>query len=80
MQNVCLVQICFMDDRGYQFEGHYIRTICNWRRATDERGLIEIEWSKYNYQLLNMILDELMPWYKQNYDFSLLEVTRYNTD
>ena len=24
-----------------------------------------------------MILEELMPWYKEQYDFSLLEVNRY---
>ena len=66
----------FMADKGYQFEANYVKTIRNWRRANDERGLNERERSKYNYQLYNMMLDELMPWYKEQYDFSLLEVNR----
>ena len=68
----------FMEEKGYDFEAKYIRTIWNWRRASDERGLNEWQWSKFNYQLLNMILDELMPWYKEIYDFVLLEVNRYS--
>ena len=66
-----------MSSKGYQFEADYIRTIWNWRRAGDERGLSERERSKFNYELLNMLLGDLMPRYKQNYDFSLLEVNRY---
>ena len=66
-----------MTSKGYHFEAKYIRTILNWRRASDERGLSERERSKLNYELLNMILDDLMPWHTQKYDFSLLEVNRY---
>jgi len=64
----------FMSSKGYHFEVKYI---LNWRRASDERGLSERERSKLNYGLLNMILDDLMPWHSQKYDFSLLEVNRY---
>ena len=67
----------FMEKKGYVYEANYIRTIWNWRRAIDERGLSERQRSKFNYQLLNMMLDELMPWYKETYDFSLLEVNKY---
>ena len=59
----------FMEKKGYHFEAQYIRVIWNWRRAGDERGLRELQHSKFNYQLLNMILEELMPWYKETYDF-----------
>jgi len=65
-----------MIDKGYQFEATYIQTIWNWRRVGDERGLKERQRSKYNYVLCNMILDELMPWHKDKYDFGLLEVNR----
>ena len=58
----------FMSSKGYQHEAKYIRTIWNWRRANDERGLSERERSKFNYQFLNMLLDDLMPWYTQEYD------------
>ena len=66
----------FMDKKGYSFEAHYIKTVWNWRRASDERGLCSLERSRFNYQFLNMILKDLMPWYKEFYDFSLLEVNR----
>ena len=68
----------FMRKRGYNTEANYIETVCNWRRAGDERGLSSLLRSKYNYyHMLNMILDELMPWHKQQYNFAVLEVNRY---
>jgi len=67
----------FMKKKGYNEEATYIETICNWRRASDERGLSSLKRSKYNYCLLNMILDELMPWHRESYNFALLEVNRY---
>lgn len=70
----------YMKKKGYHFEEKLIRTVANWRRACDERGLTELQRCKFNYQLLNLLLDDLMPWHSQPsfYDFSLLEVTRYN--
>lgn len=67
----------FMEKKGYEYEAKYIRAVSNWRRARDERGLSALQRCKFNYQLLNFILEELMPWYKSEYDFSLLEVNRY---
>jgi len=67
----------FMRKKGYTVEATYIETICNWRKASDERGLSSLTRSKYNYNLLNMILDELMPWHRESYNFALLEVNRY---
>ena len=58
-------------------EAKYIKTIWNWRRACDERGLSECTRSRFNYHFLNLLLDELMPWHTETYDFSLLEVNRY---
>ena len=70
----------YMKMKGYHFEEKLLRTVANWRRACDERGLTELQRCKFNYQLLNLLLDDLMPWHSQPnfYDFSLLEVTRYN--
>ena len=67
----------FMRKKGYDVEATYIETIHNWRRASDECGLSSLMRSKYNYCLLNMILDELMPWHKETYNFALLEVNRW---
>ena len=66
----------FMKKKGYKYEEKYVRVIKNWRRACDERGLSSLCRSKYNYELLNLILDDLMPWHESHYDLSLMEVTR----
>ena len=66
----------FMDKKGYMTEAVYIRAVANWRRSCDERGLSELQRCRYNYHLLNYILNDLMPWHTQFYDFSLLEVNR----
>ncbi len=67
----------FMKRKGYSFEAKYIETILNWRRYSDERGLTQLLCCRYNYDMLNYLLYELMPWYKENYDFSTLEVNGY---
>jgi len=53
------------------YEACYIETVPNWQRACDECGLSELQCLQFNYQFLNVILDELMPWCKELYDFSL---------
>ena len=66
----------FMQKKNYRFEAEYIEIVLNWRRACDERGISQLTRSKYNYSMLNFLLDELMPWHRQLYDFSTLEVNR----
>ena len=66
-----------MRQKGFENEARYTEIIWNWRRSCDARGLSELHWCRFNYQFLNLILEDLMPWYKQQYDFSLLEVNRY---
>ncbi len=66
----------FMEKKGYTYEERYIRCVRNWRRACDERGLSSLQRCKYNYEMLVLILDELMPWHTHVYDLSLLEVNR----
>ena len=56
-----------MQQKGCDYEAGYIQTVWNWRQACDEHGLSELQRSKFNYQFLNMILDELMPWHKELY-------------
>lgn len=63
----------FMKAKGHEYEATYIQTMY---RACDERGLSELTRSKYNYQFLNLMLDELMPWHKKYYDFGFLEVNK----
>ncbi len=69
--------IAFMERKGYTFEAEYLKVIRNWRRAVDERGLSDEQRHIYNMDLLRFILDDLMPWHKnQTIDYSLLEVNR----
>ena len=67
----------FMEKKDYKYEAQYIRAIRGWRQACDQRGLSELERCRYNYNHLNFILEEWMPWYTKSYDFSLLEVNRF---
>lgn len=66
----------FMQRKGYTKEAEYIQVVNGWRRALDERGLSGLERCRLNYKFFNYILDELMPWHSDNYDFSTLEVNR----
>ena len=65
-----------MRHKGYKYEATFIETIGNWRRACDFCGLSELERWRCNYEFLNLILDELMPWHSEIYDFINLEVNR----
>ena len=67
--------LAFMEKKEFNMEANYIRVVLNWRRACDERGLSDQQRYQYNYQMLDYILDDLMPWHEQ-YDYSYLEVNR----
>ena len=69
--------IDWMGRKGYCDEVAYLQVIHNWRRACDERGLTNDQRSTFNKNLLSFILDDLMPWHRNDgCDFSLLEVNR----
>ena len=65
-----------MEKKNYEYEARYMRGILRWRQSYDQRGPSELERCRCNYELLNFVLEELMPWYTECYDFSLLEVNR----
>lgn len=66
----------FMEKKNYEYEVKYIKAVRNWRRACDERGLSSLQRCRFNYELLQLMLDELMPWHNEQYDFSLMEANR----
>ncbi|XP_065899778.1 uncharacterized protein [Dysidea avara] len=69
--------IDWMKEKGYHSEAEYLQYIRNWRRACDERGLTDNQRSKFNKDLLDYILSDLMPWHSDGLrDLSLLEVNR----
>ncbi len=64
--------------KRYEYEAKYIRAVLGWRQSCDTRGLSQLQRCKGNYQMLNLILEELMPWANEcNYNYSLFEVNRY---
>ena len=67
----------YMRVMGYNYEAKYIEAVWGWRQACDHRGLTELQRCRFNYRFFNLLLDELMPWHKETYDFLLLEVNRY---
>lgn len=54
----------WMETKGYSCEAEYLRAVRGWRRACDERGLSSMERSQLNKQLIDYILDDLMPWHR----------------
>ena len=70
--------ITWTESKGYNDEAMYLRVIHNWRCAYDARGLSDEQCSTFNKEILMYILDNLMPWNKEDalHDFSLLEVNR----
>ena len=51
--------------------------ISNEHEASDGRGLSQLQRSKYNYEMLNYVLDDWMPWHHENYDFPTIDIDRY---
>ena len=70
--------IKFMEQHKYKNEAKYLRTVRNWRRAVDERGLSDTQRQQFCSDFLDYVLKDLIPWYSaENEDFSQLEVNRY---
>ena len=69
----------FMTKKHYTLEAKYVSIVHNWRRAVDERGLSTAQREKYRSDMLEFILDDLLPWHtnEELNDYSLLEVNRY---
>ena len=66
----------FLNENGYEKEGAYINVVAGWHEAADGRGLSELERCKKNYAMLNMILDDWMPWHKTTPDLSTIDINR----
>lgn len=71
--------ITWMEGKGYRNEAAYLTAVRGWRRATDERGLSDVQRAKLSAAFRCYILDEFMPWHKDSEmnDYSYLEVNRY---
>lgn len=68
-----------MEQNNFESEAEYVRTIAGWHESSDGRGLTQLQRSKFNYQMLNYILDDFMPWHREIYNFLYIDINRYLT-
>ncbi|XP_028407520.1 uncharacterized protein LOC114530130 [Dendronephthya gigantea] len=61
---------------GFLSEGRFVEIVSNWHKASDGRGLTETERSKNNLAMLDYLLEDWMPWYKDLRDYSTMDVNR----
>lgn len=68
----------FLRENGYEMEGRYVEIVAGWHEAADGRGLSQLERCRKNYAMLNMILDEWMPWHTELYDFATVDMCSWS--
>ena len=66
----------FMQRNGHANEAKFIETVRNWHKAADGRGLSEETRSQYNKDMLNFLLEDWMPWFQQESDYSTIDILR----
>lgn len=66
----------FMRDKNYTEEERFLTTISNWHKASDGRGLSEEQRSDYNKEMLDFLLEDWLPWYQYNRDYSTVDINR----
>ena len=71
--------VALLRKNGHEREAKHVEIFANWHEASDGRGLSQLICCKYNYKMLEYILDEWMPWHKTCYDFSTIDINRYTT-
>ena len=62
--------------KGDKTGAEVIKRLHNWHKAVDGRGLSENARSAYCEAMKFWLLDEWIPWHRQNPDYSLLDVNR----
>ncbi len=66
-----------MQRTGSNINANYIQRIASWHESSDGRGIPQLARCKANHEMLNFVLDEWMPWHKENRDFSKIDINRY---
>ncbi|CAH3189061.1 unnamed protein product [Porites evermanni] len=66
----------FLREHGYEMEARYVQIVADWHEAADGRGISQLERCQKNYAMLNLILDEWMPWHRELYDFRSIDINR----
>ena len=66
----------FLVEHGYTREADYVCTVAGWLEAADGRGLTELNRCRKNYAMLNMVLEEWMPWHNVCYNLATIDINR----
>lgn len=68
----------FLERNGKTSTARFVRLVYNWHKASDGRGLSEDTRKQYNLDMLDFLLEDWMPWYTWNRDYSTMDVNRYD--
>lgn len=66
----------FFEENNFPEEARFVSLVRNWHKANDGRGLTEETRRLYNLAMLDFILEDWMPWYWFNRDYSVMDVNR----
>ena len=69
------IRLCDCTSGLLRRKGHWW-SLWDWPRWIPD--ITELQRSKQNYSMLYMILDEWMPWYRENPDLSTIDINRYS--
>ena len=53
---------------NFMSEAKFVEVVSNWHRASDGRGLSEVERTRDNLAMLDYLWEDWMPWFKDNRD------------
>ena len=74
---ISLGVIAFMEKNNHLEEAKVLKTIHNWHKAVDGRGLDETTRSNHCKDMLHWVLEDWMPYHdKEQPDYSLVDVNR----
>ena len=66
----------FFVEHEFTREADYVSTVAGWHEAADGRGLTELNRCRKNYAMLNMVLEEWMPWHNVCYNLATIDINR----
>ena len=73
---ISLGVVSFMEKNGHLSECKVLTILWNWHRAVDGRGISEETRSTFLQDMKDWLLDDWMPWHRENKDYSTIDVNR----
>ncbi|KAK3745295.1 hypothetical protein QZH41_013952, partial [Actinostola sp. cb2023] len=72
--NLSPAMAMFMKRHNYKDEERFISLVSNWHKSSDGRGLSEEQRHTYNISMLHYLLEDWLPWYWYNCDYSTADI------